>query len=56
LDQFAAIGSGSTAAMVAMKAGKSAAEAVQAAVGLDAYTSAPVQVLSIGPKPRKRRK
>lgn len=56
LDKMAAIGSGSQAAMVAMRAGASAAEAVKKAAEVDPYTSEPVQALSIESQPRKRRK
>ncbi len=55
LDKFAAIGAGAQAAMAAMDGGADAVKAVQVACKLDAYTSAPVQVLSISPKKGRKK-
>lgn len=54
LDKEAAIGSGAAAAMVAMRAGASAGDAVKQVAKLDAYTSDPVQMLKIEPVPKRR--
>lgn len=55
LDKAAAIGAGAQAAMAAMDGGADAVKAVQVACKLDAYTSAPVQVLSIAPKKGRKK-
>jgi hypothetical protein len=52
---FAAIGSGSQGAMVAMKLGKSAEDAVRAVIGVDPCTGGEIDVLPVG-KPRAPRK
>jgi hypothetical protein len=56
LDRMAAIGSGSTAAMLAMTRGASAAEAVKQSAKIDPYTSEPIQMLALERKPRRRRR
>jgi hypothetical protein len=56
LDKSAAIGSGAQAAMCALNAGKSPAEAVKEAVRLDAYTSDPVQFLALEPTRASKRR
>lgn len=59
LDKAAAIGAGSQAAMAAMARGSTAAEAVADVAKLDAFTSGPIQTLTLEPKrgrkPRPRR-
>lgn len=47
LDREAAIGSGSAAAMTAMRAGASAADAVKQAARIDCATSDPIQMLRL---------
>lgn len=54
LDKVAAIGAGSQAAMAAMAKGDDAVQAIRVACDLDAYTSAPIQVLKVERKRRKR--
>lgn len=56
LDKAAAIGCGAQAAMVAMAAGKSPAEAVKEVCKLDAFTGDPVQFLALEPKKRARKR
>lgn len=56
LDKVAAIGSGGQCAMLAMSQGMTAVAAVKAAAKIDPYTSEPVQMLSIAPKPKRARK
>lgn len=46
-EPYAAIGSGATAALVAMDLGASAAEAVEAAAKRDAHSSGPFQVMKL---------
>jgi hypothetical protein len=55
LDKHAAVGAGGQAAMAVLNAGASPADAVKAASGLDAYTSAPVQFLALEPKRARKR-
>lgn len=50
LDEFAAIGSGQQAAQAAMRAGKSAEQAVRVAIGVDNATSDPVQTMRVRKK------
>jgi hypothetical protein len=52
LDREAAIGSGAAAAVMAMRAGASAGDAVKATCRIDCGTSEPVQMLRL-PKPKK---
>lgn len=54
LDKEAAIGSGAQGAMLAMRNGASAGDAVKSVAKIDPYTSDPVQMLKIEPAPKKR--
>lgn len=56
LDKEAAIGSGAQAAMLAMRNGMSAGEAVKSVAKIDPYTSDPVQLLKIESAPKSRRR
>jgi len=56
LDKEAAIGSGAQAAMLAMRAGASAGDAVKQVAKIDPYTSDPVQALRIEPVAKMRRR
>lgn len=57
LKGYAAIGSGAQGALVAMRLGKSAAEAVEAVAGVDTNTGGEIDTLAYEPeKPKSRKK